>query len=190
MKRGYSGADTLGEREVRAPTAQTLELESAVSASGWAIPVCGTCLGRHPQRRHASMHVRSFICDYNWNNKSRVERTPLNKWERDRWTERLISPAGVPSVASIDIRYSEKHGPQRKSLDKQSSRDPFSFCKFCMRSSVSILARRLPSVCVCLFWTKTPRPPQDRWRYLGKTTVRSSMRIICNVVAAEDEKKW
>lgn len=53
MKRGYSGADTLGEREVRAPTAQTPELESAVCASGllaaWAIPVCGTCLGSRAQ---------------------------------------------------------------------------------------------------------------------------------------------
>lgn len=53
MKRGYSGADTLGEREVRALTAQTLELESSVSASGllaaWAIPVCGTCFGSRTQ---------------------------------------------------------------------------------------------------------------------------------------------
>lgn len=32
MKKGYSGADTLREREVRALTAQTLELEITSSA--------------------------------------------------------------------------------------------------------------------------------------------------------------
>lgn len=67
MKKGYSGADTLGEREVRALTAQTLELESNASALGllaaWAIPVCGTCLGSRTQASvaPACQYARTFI---------------------------------------------------------------------------------------------------------------------------------
>lgn len=48
MKKGYSGADTLREREVKALTAQTLEPENIVSVfslpAAGVIPICGTCL--------------------------------------------------------------------------------------------------------------------------------------------------